>query len=126
MLGAVNQAVQRAPYFPESHNLKGLACEARLDNQSAIHSYLNALYALDAFCRPAADSQIADVSINLARSLCKVKFWEKNVLRTRSRSHELNYSYVHIILALRCQYMHNYFFECRQVGPLMLNKCVII
>ncbi|CAA7408040.1 unnamed protein product [Spirodela intermedia] len=71
VLGAINQAVQRAPYLPESHNLKGLSCEARSDNQSAIVSYSNALYALHAFCKPAAESQIADISINLARSLCK-------------------------------------------------------
>ncbi|XP_078443584.1 tetratricopeptide repeat (TPR)-like superfamily protein isoform X2 [Wolffia australiana] len=69
--GAVIQAVQRLPSIPESHNLKGLLCETRLDYPSAIVSYKNALNALNVFCIQADGDQLADISLNLIRSLCK-------------------------------------------------------
>uniref|UniRef100_A0A1D1Y0Z0 Tetratricopeptide repeat protein 37 n=1 Tax=Anthurium amnicola TaxID=1678845 RepID=A0A1D1Y0Z0_9ARAE len=71
VFGAIQQAVQRAPYYPESHNLKGLVCEARSDYCSAIAAYRNAQYALNFFCKSAPKSQVADISLNLARSLCQ-------------------------------------------------------
>ncbi|XP_073008448.1 tetratricopeptide repeat protein SKI3 isoform X1 [Typha latifolia] len=73
VLGAIRQAVQRAPYSPESHNVNGLICEERLDFLSAITAYRKARCALNIFCNLKADSQshFADVSFNLARSLCK-------------------------------------------------------
>lgn len=73
VFGAIRQAVQRAPYYPELHNLNGLVCEARSDYQSAIAAYRQARCAL---CigydsKEAVKPYIADVSFNLARSLCQ-------------------------------------------------------
>ena len=47
VLMAVRQAVQRAPHYPESHNISGLVSEVRSDFQSAITSYRQAKFALD-------------------------------------------------------------------------------
>lgn len=71
---AVRQAVQRAPHYPESHNLNGLISEVRLDFQSAITFYLQARFALG-MCNSKSDNRpaFADVSVNLARALCKVR-----------------------------------------------------
>ncbi|XP_062095630.1 tetratricopeptide repeat protein SKI3-like [Humulus lupulus] len=71
VFGAIKQAVQRAPYYPESHNLKGLVCEARFEYQTAATSYRLALCALTNLSAGFSKSQIRDVSINLARSLFK-------------------------------------------------------
>ncbi|XP_058073295.1 tetratricopeptide repeat protein SKI3 [Magnolia sinica] len=71
VFGALQQAVQRAPHYPESHNLNGLACEARSDYQSAVAAYRKAQYAISAFARTAPKSHSSDVSVNLARSLCQ-------------------------------------------------------
>ncbi|KAJ3694701.1 hypothetical protein LUZ60_000078 [Juncus effusus] len=74
VLAAIRQAVQRLPNYPESHNIKGLICEARSDYKSAISAYKNAKFALNLITHSDSDifkSRLASVSINLARSLCK-------------------------------------------------------
>ncbi|XP_008799156.2 tetratricopeptide repeat protein SKI3 isoform X2 [Phoenix dactylifera] len=73
VFGAIRQAIQRAPYSPEAHNLNGLLCEARSDYQSAITAYQQARCALHMEHNSVADlrSHIADVSVNLARALIK-------------------------------------------------------
>ena len=72
---AVRQAVQRAPHYPESHNINGLVSEVRSDFQSAITSYQHAKFALGMMRRSKLDNRypFVDVSVNLARSLCKVR-----------------------------------------------------
>ncbi|XP_024020114.1 tetratricopeptide repeat protein SKI3 isoform X1 [Morus notabilis] len=71
VFGAIMQAVERTPHYPESHNLKGLVCEARYDYLSAAASYrLARCRAADSFSC-VSKSQIRDISINLARSLSK-------------------------------------------------------
>uniref|UniRef100_A0A0E0IW20 Protein kinase domain-containing protein n=1 Tax=Oryza nivara TaxID=4536 RepID=A0A0E0IW20_ORYNI len=74
VLMAVRQAVQRAPHYPESHNINGLVSEVRSDFQSAIASYRQAKFALDMMRNSKTDCRchIADISVNLARSLCKI------------------------------------------------------
>ncbi|XP_010932168.1 tetratricopeptide repeat protein SKI3 isoform X1 [Elaeis guineensis] len=71
--GAIRQAIQRAPYSAEAHNLHGLLCEARSDYQSAITAYQQARCALHMEHNSVADlkSHIAEVSVNLARALIK-------------------------------------------------------
>lgn len=64
--------MQHSPHYPESHNLHGLVCEARKDYKSAATSYRLARHALSIGSWSIQDSQIRDVSINLARSLSKV------------------------------------------------------
>ncbi|KAL6642741.1 hypothetical protein ACP70R_020922 [Stipagrostis hirtigluma subsp. patula] len=73
VLMAVRQAVQRAPHCPESHNINGLVSEVRSDFQSAITFYQQARFALSMICNSKSDNRnaFADVSVNLARSLCK-------------------------------------------------------
>ncbi|KAF4367677.1 tetratricopeptide repeat protein SKI3 [Cannabis sativa] len=71
VFGAIRQAVQRAPQYPESHNLKGLVCEARFEYQTAATSYRLARCALTNLSTGFTKSQIRDISINLARSLFK-------------------------------------------------------
>ncbi|KAM0878422.1 hypothetical protein ACQ4PT_034890 [Festuca glaucescens] len=73
VLMAVRQAVQRAPHYPESHNINGLVAEVRSDFQSAIASYQQAKFALDMMHRSKLDNRypFVDVSLNLARSLFK-------------------------------------------------------
>ncbi|MQM18254.1 hypothetical protein Taro_051242 [Colocasia esculenta] len=74
VFGAIQQAVQRAPHYPETHNLMGLVCESRLDYHSAIAAYRNAKHVLNIFVKSASKSQVADVSVNLARSLCQAGY----------------------------------------------------
>ncbi|KAF7829441.1 tetratricopeptide repeat protein SKI3 isoform X1 [Senna tora] len=69
--GAIKQAVQRSPQYPESHNLNGLVFEARKDYLSAAASYRFARHAIDISSQNFPNTQIRDVSINLARSLSK-------------------------------------------------------
>ncbi|KAI4336665.1 hypothetical protein L6164_015163 [Bauhinia variegata] len=69
--GAIQQAVQRSPQYPELHNLNGLVCEARKDYRSAVASYRLARHAIDTSLGDVSKTQIRDVSINLARSLSK-------------------------------------------------------
>ncbi|KAJ1296360.1 hypothetical protein BS78_01G294600 [Paspalum vaginatum] len=73
VLMAVRQAVQRAPHYPESHNINGLISEVRLDFQSAITYYKQARFASGMMYNSKADNKhvFADVSLNLSRSLCK-------------------------------------------------------
>jgi superkiller protein 3 len=73
--------VQRAPNYAESHNIEGLVCEAHSDYNSAIAAYRRARFALTMASYYGPDvfsSRLAYVSLNLARSLCKV-----NVVRTK-------------------------------------------
>ncbi|WCJ44793.1 Tetratricopeptide repeat (TPR)-like superfamily protein [Euphorbia peplus] len=69
--GAIRQAVLRAPQCPESHNLKGLVCEARSEYQIAIASYRLALNATKISSAQAARYYLPDIRMNLARSLCR-------------------------------------------------------
>lgn len=73
VLMAVRQAVQRAPHYPESHNINGLVSEVRSDFQSAITYYQQAKFALHMIHSSKLDNKypFVDVSVNLARSLCK-------------------------------------------------------
>lgn len=72
VFGAIQQALHRAPCYPESHNLKGLVCEARHDYQSAIASYRLARYAAGIFDEKESKTYLNRISSNLARSLCRV------------------------------------------------------
>ncbi|XP_041022054.1 tetratricopeptide repeat protein SKI3 isoform X4 [Juglans microcarpa x Juglans regia] len=71
VFGAIKQAVQHAPHFPESHNLHGLVCEARFDYQSAAAAYRLACCAISSVSAIVPNSHARDISLNLARSLCK-------------------------------------------------------
>ncbi|KAF5747268.1 tetratricopeptide repeat protein 37-like [Tripterygium wilfordii] len=68
--GAVQQAVQRAPQHPESHNLNGLVCEARFEYQAAIASYRLARCAITHSPGTSSKSYLRDIAANLARALC--------------------------------------------------------
>ncbi|KAL8088263.1 tetratricopeptide repeat protein SKI3 isoform X1 [Apium graveolens] len=70
VFGAVRQALQRAPHYPESYNLNGLVYEARHDYQTAAVFYRLAQCAICALGR-GSNSSLRDISTNLARSLCK-------------------------------------------------------
>ncbi|PKI54726.1 hypothetical protein CRG98_024926 [Punica granatum] len=72
VFGAICQAVQRAPNYPESHNLKGLIFEARRDYQSAVASYRAARHAISRLSGTCPESCMRDVTVNLARSLSKL------------------------------------------------------
>lgn len=67
---AIQQALQLAPHYPESHNLNGLVCESRTDYQSAITSFRLARFALRS-SEKHSKTFLKDISVNLARSLCK-------------------------------------------------------
>ncbi|KAJ1388379.1 Tetratricopeptide-like helical domain superfamily [Sesbania bispinosa] len=71
VFGAIQQAVQHSPHYPESHNLHGLVCEARKDYKSAAIFYRLARHALSIGSWSIQNSRITDVSINLARALSK-------------------------------------------------------
>nr|GMD85852.1 tetratricopeptide repeat protein SKI3 [Ipomoea batatas] len=71
VFGDIQQALHRAPCYPESHNLKGLVCEARHDYQSAIASYRLARYAAGIFDEKESKTYLNRISSNLARSLCR-------------------------------------------------------
>ncbi|XP_057975625.1 tetratricopeptide repeat protein SKI3 isoform X2 [Malania oleifera] len=71
VFGAIQQAVQQAPHYPESHNLSGLIFESQFDYQSAVASYRLARFAVNAFAGTAPKSHFRDISINLARSLSR-------------------------------------------------------
>lgn len=71
---AIRQAVQRAPQYPESHNINGLVSEVRSDFESAITFYQHARFALGMNNSKSANRYaFADVSVNLVRSLCRVR-----------------------------------------------------
>ncbi|KAL3514915.1 hypothetical protein ACH5RR_027632 [Cinchona calisaya] len=67
----IRQALQRAPHYPESHNLNGLVCEARSDYQSASASFRLARHAVSSFAGKVSKLYHKDISVNLVRSLCK-------------------------------------------------------
>ncbi|KAG4404033.1 hypothetical protein GLYMA_01G245200v4 [Glycine max] len=71
VFGAIQQAVQLSPHYPESHNLHGLVCEARNDYKSASTFYRLARHAINIGSRSIHNSHIREISINLARSLSK-------------------------------------------------------
>ncbi|XP_061354463.1 tetratricopeptide repeat protein SKI3 isoform X2 [Gastrolobium bilobum] len=71
VFGAIQQAVQLSPHYPESHNLHGLVCEVRKDYKSAATFYRLARHAINIGSWNIQNSHIRDVSINLARSLSK-------------------------------------------------------
>lgn len=71
VFGAIKQAVQRGPHYPESHNLHGLICEARSDYQSATSAYRLARCLVTSSSGSVAKSHLRDLSFNLARSYCK-------------------------------------------------------
>ncbi|XP_021867566.2 tetratricopeptide repeat protein SKI3 [Spinacia oleracea] len=71
VFGAIRQALQCAPWYPESHNLNGLVYEGRQDFQSAVASYKLARYALKTSTFHLPHSHFSDLSVNLARALCK-------------------------------------------------------
>ncbi|KAK9103609.1 hypothetical protein Sjap_020863 [Stephania japonica] len=76
--GAIRQAVQRAPHYPEPHNLIGLMFEARSDYKSAIAAYKLAQYAISTFSGTAPKSHF-HVSVNLARALCLARNFDMAV-----------------------------------------------
>ncbi|GAB2216176.1 hypothetical protein Droror1_Dr00023945 [Drosera rotundifolia] len=71
VFGAIQQAVHRAPFYPEVHYLSGVVCEARFNHQSSAASYRIALHMMRNSTCPAHRSHLADVSFDLARVLCK-------------------------------------------------------
>ncbi|XP_022764076.1 tetratricopeptide repeat protein SKI3 isoform X3 [Durio zibethinus] len=71
VFGAIQQAVQRAPHYHESHNLNGLVCEARFHFQAAIASYRLARYTINISAGTLLKAHLKVISINLARSLSK-------------------------------------------------------
>lgn len=71
VLAALEQAVQRAPHCPESHNLSGLVWESRGYFLCAILSYKRARYAMQHFGGQSKSLSYYDVSFNLARALCQ-------------------------------------------------------
>ncbi|KAM7521358.1 hypothetical protein LguiB_020320 [Lonicera macranthoides] len=70
VFGAIQQALQHAPHYPESHNLKGLVFEARHDYLSAAAFYRRACYAMSTSGN-VQQSCVREIKINLARSLCR-------------------------------------------------------
>lgn len=64
--------MQRAPHYPECHNLTGLVYEAQSNYRSAAASYRLARYAITNLPGSDRKSHMTDISINLARSLSRV------------------------------------------------------
>ncbi|KAL8152081.1 hypothetical protein V2J09_021889 [Rumex salicifolius] len=71
VFGAIRQAVQLAPYYPESHNLNGLVSEAKFDYESATASFRLARFAMKTYDSTLTSSNLTDITINLARVLSK-------------------------------------------------------
>uniref|UniRef100_A0A7N0T3Q5 Tetratricopeptide repeat protein SKI3 n=1 Tax=Kalanchoe fedtschenkoi TaxID=63787 RepID=A0A7N0T3Q5_KALFE len=71
VFAASQQVVQCAPQNPESHNLNGLVLEARENYSLAAASFRLARFALQPCDENLFKLHIRDISINLARSLCK-------------------------------------------------------
>lgn len=72
VFGAIRQAVQKAPHYPETHNLHGLVCEARSEYQAAITSFRLARCAINISSGDTSKSRFQEIAVNLARSLSKV------------------------------------------------------
>ncbi|XP_068305808.1 tetratricopeptide repeat protein SKI3 [Pyrus communis] len=68
---AIRQAMQRAPHYPECHNLNGLVSEAQCNYQSAAVSYRLARCAITNLSGSDRKLHMTDISVNLARSLSK-------------------------------------------------------
>jgi hypothetical protein len=135
---AVRQAVQRAPHYPESHNINGLVSEVRSDFQSAIASYRQAKFALDMMRNSKTDCRchIADISVNLARSLCKVRVLSSALMTTKKKIHirQLkDHVTSNVLCAISLHFLSHYLqmfmeqlsfnrcFDCRLV--LQLRQC---
>ncbi|GLU00145.1 hypothetical protein SLE2022_175370 [Rubroshorea leprosula] len=71
VFGAIQQAVERTPHYPESHNLNGLVREARFEYQAAVSSYRLARFAISISSSTDPKSHLRDICTNLARSLCR-------------------------------------------------------
>ncbi|XP_050376108.1 tetratricopeptide repeat protein SKI3 [Argentina anserina] len=71
VFGAIKQAIQRAPHYPECHNLNGLVLEAQSNYQSAAVCYRLAQCALTNLSGSDTKTYIKDISVNLARALSK-------------------------------------------------------
>nr|XP_011464990.1 PREDICTED: tetratricopeptide repeat protein 37 [Fragaria vesca subsp. vesca] len=71
VFGAIKQAIQRAPDYPECHNLNGLVSEAQSNYQSAAVSYRLARCAIINSSGSDTKSHMKDITVNLARALCK-------------------------------------------------------
>ncbi|KAL9264366.1 Tetratricopeptide repeat protein SKI3-like protein [Drosera capensis] len=71
VFGAIQQAVHRAPFYPEVHYLSGVVCEAQSKHQSSAASYRIALHMMRNSTCSTHRSHLVDVSFDLARVLCK-------------------------------------------------------
>lgn len=74
VFGAIQQAVQKAPHYPETHNLHGLVCEARSEYQAAITSFRLARCAINISSGDTSKSHFQEIAVNLARSLSKAGY----------------------------------------------------
>lgn len=72
--------MQRAPHYPECHNLNGLVSEAQSNYQSAAVSYRLARCAITNLSSSDTKSHMKDITVNLARALCKVTFMSFSIL----------------------------------------------
>lgn len=72
--------MQRAPHYPECHNLNGLVSEAQSNYQSAAVSYRLARCAITNLSGSDTKSHMKDITVNLARALCKVTYMSFPVL----------------------------------------------
>ncbi|XP_018445855.1 tetratricopeptide repeat protein SKI3 isoform X2 [Raphanus sativus] len=79
IFACIEQAVQRTPDYPESHNLHGLVCEARHNYHTAIASYRLALAAMSVCPDNSVKSHAGKISINLVRSLSKAGRFKESV-----------------------------------------------
>ncbi|CAH8370910.1 unnamed protein product [Eruca vesicaria subsp. sativa] len=79
IFACIDQAVQRTPDYPESHNLHGLVCEARQNYHTAIASYRLALAAMSVCPDNSVKSHAGKISINLVRSLSKAGRYKESV-----------------------------------------------
>ncbi|EOA34750.1 hypothetical protein CARUB_v10022321mg [Capsella rubella] len=80
IFACIEQAVQRTPYYPESHNLHGLVCEARHNYHTAIASYRLALAAMRIYPDNSVKFYAGKVSMNLVRSLSKAGRFKESVM----------------------------------------------
>ncbi|XP_047329203.1 tetratricopeptide repeat protein SKI3 isoform X2 [Impatiens glandulifera] len=71
VFGAVHQAVQHAPFYPECHNISGLVYEAWSDFDSAAVAFRLARFANESFAGNVLNPHLRYISSNLARVLCK-------------------------------------------------------
>ncbi|KAF8106883.1 hypothetical protein N665_0130s0052 [Sinapis alba] len=79
IFACIDQAVQRTPDYPETHNLHGLVCEARHNYHTAIASYRLALAAMSVCPDNSVKSHAGKIYINLVRSLSKAGRFKESV-----------------------------------------------